>query len=240
MSKYITTHEELIKLHGKKVTCKIEGKYIDDAKICVDFFAYVYVCQNKRKGKPTTNYLGYEYSWLLSNNGNPYENNNQQCTEIQLVNAFEYKEPGEHTYPLVEFTEFESGEEYVWVGPKSRQRNFNTSGGMDFILDGRPHKCNLACDSTASFFDSPSPDHKWVWRDDLHNLRKAVRFKTHIDKLYASKAGKVSKLPKGRQVIENVSKDYKESIERQVTKIKIKPKKRFTKVLNEVKLSLKR
>lgn len=47
---YITTHEELKKLHGKKVTCRIDGVFIDDAMISVDK-TDVYLCNELSKRK---------------------------------------------------------------------------------------------------------------------------------------------------------------------------------------------
>ena len=66
------THKELLKLHGKSVTCTIKGQEITDAKISVDE-GRVYVCQNRRCGSPMRNRLGYEYSWKVSTSSDPYE-----------------------------------------------------------------------------------------------------------------------------------------------------------------------
>lgn len=63
--KYITTHEELMKLDGEKVTYYIDGEFIEDAKIRVEG-GEVYVCQNEKKGARARNKLGYEYSWVVS------------------------------------------------------------------------------------------------------------------------------------------------------------------------------
>jgi hypothetical protein len=84
-NKYITTHEELLKLHGKKVTCKIWGDFIDDARISVDD-GIVYVCQNIKMGIYCNNKLGYKYSWYISFKSSKYEDCNNECTEIQPVN----------------------------------------------------------------------------------------------------------------------------------------------------------
>lgn len=84
MSEYITTHEELLKLHGVKVTCKIHDSVIDDAKICVEDDR-VYVCQNQRDGCSAKDKLGYDYSWQISRPEVKYENNNEGCANIKLV-----------------------------------------------------------------------------------------------------------------------------------------------------------
>jgi hypothetical protein len=94
----ITTHEELIKLHGKSVTCEIEGEYIDDAKISVQENGRVYICQNEKKGENTDDKLGHEYSWGISYKGVGYEENNRYCTKITLVT----KEKEKPTKPIME------------------------------------------------------------------------------------------------------------------------------------------
>ena len=51
--------------HGQRVTCKIEGTQINDAKISIDEYGEVYVCQNKKDGCDTDDKLGYAYSWSI-------------------------------------------------------------------------------------------------------------------------------------------------------------------------------
>lgn len=51
--------------HGQRVTCKIEREQIDDAKISIDEYGEVYVCQNKKDGCDTDDKLGYAYSWSI-------------------------------------------------------------------------------------------------------------------------------------------------------------------------------
>jgi len=51
--------------HGQRVTCKIERERIDDAKISIDEYGEVYVCQNKKDGCDTDDKLGYAYSWSI-------------------------------------------------------------------------------------------------------------------------------------------------------------------------------
>jgi len=97
---YISTHEELLKLHGRKVSCEIEYKKILDAKICVEYyfidnihihgynneslFPRIYICQNKLQGEMTSNLLGYNRSWFISNPKLLYEKNHQSCYKILL------------------------------------------------------------------------------------------------------------------------------------------------------------
>ena len=84
MSEYITTHEELLKLHGAKVTCEINSCEIDDAKICVENDE-VFVCQNKKNGWSARDKLGYKYSWTISSNDDKYETGGSCCKNIRLV-----------------------------------------------------------------------------------------------------------------------------------------------------------
>jgi len=97
----IKTHEELIKFHGKKVRCKIKGTEIDDAKILVeDVNGYdkVYICQNLKEGLETKHKLGYRYSWCVSESDHhKYEEDNQDCTDIELVEEKHFEEKHEET-----------------------------------------------------------------------------------------------------------------------------------------------
>lgn len=84
MPEYITTHEELLKLHGAKVTCKIYDSVIDDAKICVEG-DNVYVCQNVIDGCWAKDKLGYKCSWQISIDKNKYDGHNWNCTDVKVV-----------------------------------------------------------------------------------------------------------------------------------------------------------
>lgn len=84
----LTTHEELLKHHGKRVTCEIEGDKIDDAKIAVEGDE-VFICQNVKNGDNANNKLGYYYSWSISDKGDEYKDNNRGCTNIRLVDEEE-------------------------------------------------------------------------------------------------------------------------------------------------------
>lgn len=81
----IETHKELLKLHGKKVTCKIQGEYIADAVISVGKAENVYICQNIFDGSDAEDKFGYKHSWAVSREIDPYEDCNRHCTEIELV-----------------------------------------------------------------------------------------------------------------------------------------------------------
>jgi hypothetical protein len=76
-------------------------------------------------------------------------------------------------------TEFKEGHWYKWIGPKKRRPRWNGSsdglgpGDMDFILDGKPHRCTKRHgDYQASFPESPNPGHCWDWTDGLEYFRE--------------------------------------------------------------------
>lgn len=83
----LTTHEELVKHHGEKVTCEIEGKEITDAVINVEEDRKVYICQNIKDGSSCFNKHGYEYSWLISYPDVKYETAARYCENITIVPA---------------------------------------------------------------------------------------------------------------------------------------------------------
>jgi hypothetical protein len=55
--------------HGMKVTCKINGKEIKDAKVSIDSDGDMYICQNVILGKGTRDHLGYTFAWLYREDG---------------------------------------------------------------------------------------------------------------------------------------------------------------------------
>ena len=66
--------------------------------------------------------------------------------------------------------EFVSGKWYRYIGPGKGKDNivWNNEGEMDFLLDGKPHKCNEGNRYVASFFDSPDPDCLWSFTGKLN------------------------------------------------------------------------
>ena len=92
MSNIIKTHEELLKLHGRKVTCNIYSnvkgykRSITDAKISVDDEGDVYICQNILEGNNADDKLGYEHSWIISDTSwGKYEDSSRGCTDLMLA-----------------------------------------------------------------------------------------------------------------------------------------------------------
>lgn len=69
---------------GKKVTCKIEGKKITDAKINIHKNGDVLICQNKKDGYATSNKLGYKYSWRLLYKNQDFEEGNDSVFNLKL------------------------------------------------------------------------------------------------------------------------------------------------------------
>lgn len=51
--------------HGMRVTCKIGGFDITDAKISISSNGNTYICQDKRDGAYAEDNLGYKHSWLF-------------------------------------------------------------------------------------------------------------------------------------------------------------------------------
>ena len=68
---------------GKKVTCKIEGKVINDAKIQKDGAKY-YICQNIKNGNLAEDLLGYKCSWSIET-GSSINLKKNHITDLKLV-----------------------------------------------------------------------------------------------------------------------------------------------------------
>lgn len=52
--------------HGDRVTCKIKGKEISDARISIDRCGAHFVCQNVFCGSSTEEQFGYSHAWFFS------------------------------------------------------------------------------------------------------------------------------------------------------------------------------
>lgn len=91
MAEYVTTHEQLLKLNGRKVDCRILGDPIYDARISVNpDNISVFVCHSNPEyiGLGARNKYEYPYSWLISCKDH-YEDNPQGCTHIILIDENE-------------------------------------------------------------------------------------------------------------------------------------------------------
>jgi hypothetical protein len=80
---------------GDRVTCKIEGKQIDDAKIAICMSRgtrYFYVCQNVRSGIGATDLKGYKYSYESdsSYDGKLSSKFGSNLTDLKLANVNPY------------------------------------------------------------------------------------------------------------------------------------------------------
>lgn len=51
---------------GDRVTCKISGIEIKDAKVYVKRDGTIYICQDKKDGSDSPDKLGYKYSWIVT------------------------------------------------------------------------------------------------------------------------------------------------------------------------------
>ena len=87
--KFIETNEELLKLHSRSVTCRIEGELVEDAKISVDVDG-VYLCNNSRGSDHPSNMLGYIYAKCLTFKDDLYEDDHSLIEEIQLLDNYIY------------------------------------------------------------------------------------------------------------------------------------------------------
>ena len=54
--------------NGDRVTCKIHGTEITDARISIDKDGTPFICQNVKSGSPAEDKLGYKYSWIIYRN----------------------------------------------------------------------------------------------------------------------------------------------------------------------------
>ena len=51
--------------HGERVTCYIQGEFIEDAMVSINETGEVFICQNKKWGQSASDELGYKYSWVI-------------------------------------------------------------------------------------------------------------------------------------------------------------------------------
>lgn len=78
---------------------------------------------------------------------------------------------------------FVSGKWYRYIGPGKEKDtiSWNESGWMDFLLDGKPHKCNEGYDNTASFFDSPDPNRAWGFQKPQKYMGGDLRYFEEVE-----------------------------------------------------------
>ena len=69
--------------HGMKITCKINGDIINNARISIDKDKKIYICQNERQGDYTNNKFGFAYSWLTETYNDFYTHND--VTDIVIL-----------------------------------------------------------------------------------------------------------------------------------------------------------
>lgn len=78
------THKYLLTCKGKRFEGTILEKEIKDAKIQVED-GTVYICQNFKDGFECQDKLGYKYSWLISRTVEKYEEDNNDCENIKII-----------------------------------------------------------------------------------------------------------------------------------------------------------
>jgi hypothetical protein len=65
-------------------------------------------------------------------------------------------------------TEFKVGHWYRWTGPKERPHRWNSYGEMDFMLDGKPHRCEV---SDGYFAQLSVPlSRTWFWESGIEYI----------------------------------------------------------------------
>lgn len=69
-------------LIGKKITCKIQNTYIDDAEITKNGNIF-FILQNLKDGNEARNKKGYKYSWVVDY-GSSSELRTLQVKDIKL------------------------------------------------------------------------------------------------------------------------------------------------------------
>ena len=83
------THKELIKLHGKKIHCMMGRDAIVSARISVDKDGHnkAFIVHNNPKwdGAGCEELFGYKYSWVISSDRDLYERDNDNCTDIRVI-----------------------------------------------------------------------------------------------------------------------------------------------------------
>ena len=59
---------------------------------------------------------------------------------------------------------FKSGWWYRLKPEGYDMQGWNTLGEMDFMKDGKWHECKWGAKDDASFYDSPDPNYRWIWK----------------------------------------------------------------------------
>lgn len=81
------THEELLKLNGKKVIFMCQdftGQNIKDTGVISVENDSIYICQNIMDGEDCKYKYGYKYSWFIGDSSNKYEEGVLRFTKIIL------------------------------------------------------------------------------------------------------------------------------------------------------------
>lgn len=70
-------------LAGARVTCKINGKFVKNARIQHSHGGY-YICQNSHNGDPCDDKLGYKFSWSIATGSSEETLKQMGVTELAL------------------------------------------------------------------------------------------------------------------------------------------------------------
>jgi hypothetical protein len=72
--------------HGDRVTCKIDGTEITDARISIDPDGFPFICQNQKNGSIAKDLLGYKYSYYPGRDFSNHFVENLKLAEKTLEN----------------------------------------------------------------------------------------------------------------------------------------------------------
>jgi len=85
-------------------------------------------------------------------------------------------------YLLKDFTSFEEGSWYIWIGSSCRPSNWILSGEMDFMLSKKPFQCENTTDSMRAYFKDTSKglysNDCWDWSSGFEHIKKCVPCKS--------------------------------------------------------------
>ena len=81
----IKTTDELLEMHGERVSCVLDGTEILDGIICVED-GWIFVCQDLLFGVPPYDFMGKKYGWAIASPDCRYEDTDpQNCSELRRL-----------------------------------------------------------------------------------------------------------------------------------------------------------
>ena len=139
--------------HGMRVKCEINGVKIEDAKLSIDQYGCVYICQNKEDDADTTNMLGYKYSWFLGFGDRNIEHWSRVVTNLRTVakrgrpkkKTTEPKPHYIHTHTETKTIKTLDDGKYKIkiIISKNKIKLLNINEELEFVFENRPTKKTL-------------------------------------------------------------------------------------------------